>query len=103
MYAVVKTGGKQYKVEVGATVDVELLDTDVGDAVTLDRVLMVAEGDDVQIGRPFLPEAKVSATVMEHGREPKVIAFKYKPKERYRRYKGHRQHYTRLRIDTIEK
>lgn len=102
MYAVVKTGGKQYKVEVGATVDVELLDTDVGDAVTLDRVLMVAEGDDVQIGRPLLQDAKVSATVMEHGRRPKVISFKFKPKERYKRFKGHRQPYTRLRIDAIE-
>ena len=102
MYAVVKTGGKQYKVEVGSTVDVELLDTDVGDAVTLDRVLMVADEDDVQIGRPLLPDAKVSATVMEHGKGPKVIAFKFKPKNRYKRFKGHRQPYTRLRIDAIE-
>ncbi|MEA3407125.1 MAG: 50S ribosomal protein L21 [Chloroflexota bacterium] len=102
MYAVVKTGGKQYKVRVGATVDVELLDTDVGDAVTFDRVLMVADGDDVQIGRPFLQDAKVSATVMDHGKGSKVIAFKYKPKNRYKRYKGHRQPYTRLHIDAIE-
>ncbi|MFP3897379.1 MAG: 50S ribosomal protein L21 [Anaerolineales bacterium] len=102
MYAVVKTGGKQYKVKVGATVDVEFLDTDVGDAVTLDRVLLVADGDDVQIGRPFLQDAKVSATVMEHGRGEKVIAFKYKPKNRYQRFKGHRQPYTRLHIDAIE-
>lgn len=102
MYAVVKTGGKQYKVEVGATVDVELLDTDVGDAVTLGRVLMVADEDDIQVGRPFLQDAKVSATVMEHGKGPKVIAFKFKPKNRYKRFKGHRQPYTRLRIDAIE-
>ncbi len=102
MYAVVKTGGKQYRVKVGTTLDVELLDTDVGEAVTLDRVLMVADEDDIQIGRPLLQGAKVSATVMEHGKGPKVVAFKFKPKNRYKRFKGHRQPYTRLRIDAIE-
>ena len=96
MYAVVKTGGKQYKVAVGQTIDVERL------SVTLERVLLVSDGDKVQVGQPILGKASVSATVFEHGLKRKQIIFHYRPKQRYRVKKGHRQPYTRLRIDKIK-
>jgi len=102
VYAVIETGGKQYKAMVGATIDVEKLDAEVGQAIELDRVLMVAEEGRVRIGRPILDNATVSATVVEHGRRRKVIVFKYRAKQRYRRKAGHRQWYTRLRIDAIK-
>ena len=102
MYAVIETGGKQYKATVGATIDVEKLDAEVGQAIELDRVLMVAEEGRVRVGRPILDNARVSATVVEHGRRRKVIVFKYRAKQRYRRKAGHRQWYTRLRIDAIK-
>lgn len=101
MYAVVESGGKQYKVTVGQTVDVELLAVEEGGTVEFDRILMVADDGDVRIGRPTVDGARVSATVLGHGRGPKVIVFKYRPKKRYRRKLGHRQGYTRLRIDEI--
>ena len=101
MYAIIETGGKQYKVSVGQTIDVELLEASVGDRVELERVLMVAGGDTVQVGQPALGAAKIWATVVEHRRGPKLIIFKYRAKQRYRRKTGHRQHYTRLRIDEI--
>jgi len=102
VYAIIKTGGKQYKAMVGETIDVELLEAEVGQAVELDQVLMVADEDLVRVGRPVLEDARVSATVVEHGRGRKVIVFKYRPKQRYRRKAGHRQGYTRLRIDEIK-
>jgi large subunit ribosomal protein L21 len=102
VYAVVESGGKQYKVAVGQTVDVEKLSVEPGEAVTLDRVLLVADGDKVQIGRPTLGDASVSATVVEHGLRRKQIIFHYAPKQRYRVKKGHRQQYTRLHIDEIK-
>jgi len=102
VYAVVKTGGKQYKVAVGETIDVEKLSVEPGEAVTLDRVLLVADGDKVQIGQPTLSKASVQATVVEHGLRRKHIIFHFRPKQRYRVKKGHRQPYTRLRIDKIK-
>jgi large subunit ribosomal protein L21 len=102
MYAVVETGGKQYKVMVGQTVDVERLEANVGDRVELDRVLMVSDGEAVHVGRPVVENARIAATVVEHGRGKKVIVFKYRAKQRFRRKKGHRQNYTRLRIEEIQ-
>ena len=102
MYAIVEAGGKQYKATVGATIDVERLDAEPGQAIELDRVLMVVEEGRRRVGRPVLDDARVSATVVEHGRKRKVIVFKYRPKQRYRRKAGHRQQYTRLRIDAIK-
>jgi len=102
VYAVVKTGGKQYKVAVGQTIDVERLSVEPGETVTLERVLLVADGDKVQVGQPILGKASVSATVVEHGLKRKQIIFHYRPKQRYRVKKGHRQPYTRLRIDKIK-
>ena len=100
IYAVVETGGKQYKVSPGQTIDVEKLHTE-GDTVELDRVYLVADGDEVTVGKPTIDGAKVIATVLDESKRDKVIVFKYKPKVRYRRKKGHRQPYTRLAIKEI--
>jgi large subunit ribosomal protein L21 len=101
MYAVVETGGKQYKVSAGEMVSVEKLPFEVGDKIELDRVLLVANGEEVRVGQPTVEGAKVLATVTDHVKGPKIIIFKYRPRERYRRKKGHRQAYTRLTIDEI--
>lgn len=101
MYAVVETGGKQYKVAPGQTVDVEKLPAEAGQTVELDRVLLISEDDKVAVGSPTVPGAKVIATVVEQVKGEKVIVFKYKPKTRYRRKTGHRQEYTRLAIKEI--
>src|SRR5262245_38567435 len=101
MYAVIETGGKQYRVEVGTELEVELLDTEPGKTVTVDRVLLVVDGEDASIGRPVVDGASVSAEVVRQGRGEKVIAFKYRPKARRRVKKGHRQDLTVLRINDI--
>ena len=101
MYAVIESGGKQYRVEEGATLRVELLDAAPGAEVTLDRVLLVSDGDRVTVGAPVVKGAAVRATVLGHDRAKKIIVFKYKPKAHYRRKQGHRQHFTALRIDKI--
>jgi large subunit ribosomal protein L21 len=101
MYAVVETGGKQYKVSAGETIEVEKLPLEVGQKVELDRVLLVSAEDKVQVGNPTIKGAKVMATVAGQGKGRKVIVFKYKPRNRYRRKAGHRQAYTRLQIDKI--
>ena len=101
MYAVIRTGGKQYRVSPGDTIDVEKLPYEVGETVNLDEVLLVANGPKAQIGRPVVKGAKVKATVTRQVKGPKVIVFKYRPSKRYRRKQGHRQNYTRLRIDEI--
>ena len=101
MYAVVENGGKQYKVTVGQTILVERLPVEPGDMVTLDKVLLVADGDDIKVGQPTVKGAAVSATVMQHGLKHKEIIFHFRPKQRRRVKKGHRQQYTRLRIDEI--
>lgn len=100
IYAVVETGGKQYKVSPGQTIDVDRLAVE-GDSIELDRVYLVAEGDKVTLGRPTIAGAKVIADVVGEGKKDKVIVFKFKPKVRYRRKKGHRQPYTRLAIKEI--
>ena len=91
MYAVVEMGGKQYKVSAGDNVDVEKLPFQVGEKIELDRVLLMADGEEVRVGQPTVEGAKVLATVTDQAKDRKVIVFKYKPKERYRRKKGHRQ------------
>ena len=101
MYAVIETGGKQYRVEVGTELEVELLDAEPGKTVTLDRVLLVADGDQAAIGRPLVGDASVSAEVVRRDRGPKLISFKYRPKARSRVKKGHRQELTVLRISDI--
>ncbi len=101
IYASIETGGKQYKVAPGQTIDVERLDVDEGNTVELDRVLFIADGDKVTVGTPTIDGAKVIATSQGDGKGKKIIVFKYKPKVRYRKKTGHRQLYTRLTIDKI--
>ncbi|NLF76371.1 MAG: 50S ribosomal protein L21 [Chloroflexi bacterium] len=102
MYAIVRTGGRQYRAEPGRTIDVERLPFEEGDSVELTDVLLVApENGEPVIGRPTVEGAIIKATVVKQGRQRKVFVWKYKPKERYRRRRGHRQYFTRLRIDDI--
>jgi large subunit ribosomal protein L21 len=104
MYAVIRTGGKQYTVREGDTLDVEILPGEAGEQVELAEVLMLGEvgdGTDITVGRPLIDGAKVVAEVVEHGKGKKIIVFKYKSKTRYRRKTGHRQRFTRLAIREI--
>lgn len=101
MYAVVKAGGRQYRASVGETIVVDRLAASSGEQLELRDVLLVADGEQVTIGRPTVDGAKVLATVVGQEKGPKVQIFKYRPKERYRQRSGHRQHYTRLRVDEI--
>lgn len=100
MYAVIATGGKQYRVEPGQEVDVERLDGAVGDAVTLTPVMVVAEGGEVTVG-PALEGREVTATITGHHRGEKIRVFTYKNKSRQHKRRGHRQHHTRIRIDAL--
>ena len=101
-YAIIKTGGKQYRVKQGDVLDVELLALDVGSIAEFDEVLAVSENGQVNFGSPTLSGAKVTAEVQSHYKDRKVILFKYKSKTRYRRKLGHRQNYTRLLIQGIQ-
>ncbi len=101
IYAVVRTGGKQHRVEPNQLLDVERLPAAVGDTVELLDVLLVADGEEVTVGQPTVAGARVIAEVVEHGREKKIVVFKYKAKTRYRKKIGHRQAYTRLAIRQI--
>lgn len=102
MYAVVNTGGKQYKVQKGETLRIEKIPGEVGTQVTFDKVLMVADGENVRVGQPLLEKAAVQASIVEQDRAKKIIIFKYKRRKRYRRKQGHRQPYTAIRIDGID-
>ncbi len=101
MYAVIKTGGKQYKVAPGEKLKVELIPADVGASVILDQVLMVAEGESVRLGQPTVTGATVTATVVSHGRGDKIKIFKMRRRKHYQKHQGHRQNYTELKIDAI--
>lgn len=101
MYAVVETGGKQYRVNPGQTLRVERLDGEIGSSVTLDKVLMVGGDDGTKVGTPYVDGASVDAEIVEQHRTRKVMVFKYKKRKRYRVKRGHRQHYTALRIKGI--
>ena len=101
MYAVIETGGKQYRVEVGTELEVELLQAEPGDNITLDRVLLVADGDESTIGHPVIAEAAVEAEVVRRDRGEKLVSFKYRPKARSRVKKGHRQELMVLRITEV--
>jgi large subunit ribosomal protein L21 len=101
MYAVVKTGGKQYRVTAGEKLKVEQIPADVGAELTLDQVLMVGEGESVKIGAPLVAGASVRATVVSHGRHDKIRIFKMRRRKHYQKHQGHRQNYTELRIDAI--
>ena len=101
MYAVIKTGGKQYKVSEGDTLKVELIDAEEGASIEIDQVLLVADGDNIKVGAPLLEGGKVTATVKSHGRAKKVEIVKFRRRKHYRKQMGHRQHYTELQITGI--
>jgi len=101
VYAVVRSGARQYRAGVGDTILVECLPNEVGEQIKLDEVLLIADGEEVKIGQPTVKKAKVLATVVAQEKGPKLRIFKYHPRKRYRRRAGHRQRYTRLRVDEI--
>lgn len=102
MYAVIKTGGKQYRVSVGEKIKVEQIPAEVGTELALTDVLMVGSGETVKVGTPVVDGAVVKATVVAHGRHPKVRIFKMRRRKHYMKRQGHRQNYTEIRIDAIE-
>lgn len=102
-YAIVEDGGKQYKAIEGETIDVDRYSSEIGDQIDLDHVLLISDEGEAAVGKPFVEGAKVQATVETHFKGPKIIVFKYKPRIRYRVKSGHRQKYTRLRINSIMK
>jgi len=102
MYAVVSTGGKQYKVREGETLSVEKLPGEVGSQVSFDQVLMFSDDENITVGKPVIENAVVSAHIIEQGKARKILVFKYKRRKRYRRKQGHRQAFTTVRIDSIE-
>jgi len=101
MYAVIETGGKQYKVQEGDKLFIEKLEVEAGETIDFDNVLLVSKDGELAIGSPYVESAKVKASVLENGKGPKVIVFKYKNKEGYRKKRGHRQPYTKIQIETI--
>jgi large subunit ribosomal protein L21 len=101
MYAVIKTGGKQYRVCVGEKIKVEQIPADVGSQITLDQVLLVGEGESVKIGAPVVAGAAVTASVLAHGRHDKIKIFKMRRRKHYQKHQGHRQNYTEIRIDAL--
>ena len=101
VYAIIRTGGRQYRAEVGKTIDVERLPHEVGQSFEITDVLLVGDGDNTVIGQPLVKGAKVKATVVDQFRGKKVVVFKYRQRTNYRRRYGHRQYYTRLKIDDI--
>jgi large subunit ribosomal protein L21 len=102
VYAIIRTGGKQYRVQSGDTIYVERLTASVGETVTLGEVLLVGGEGETKIGAPLVDKASVVGTVVEHGRDRKIRVFKYKKRKHYRRTKGHRQDYTALRIERLD-
>jgi len=101
VYAVVRSGARQYRASVGDTITVERLPAEVGQQLELGEVLLVADGEQIEIGQPTIGGAKILATVVAQEKGPKIRIFKYHPRKRYRRRAGHRQRYTRLRVDKI--
>lgn len=102
MFAVIKTGGKQYKVEAGTKLKIEKLEVEEGKTITFDEVLLLADGENVTVGKPVVKGAKVTAKVAAQGRAKKIIVFKYKNKTRYSVKRGHRQHFTEVEITDIK-
>ena len=101
MYAVIKTGGKQYRVTEGETLKIESVAGDVGSAIVLDKVLAVGNGESLKVGKPLLNGATVKATIVANGRHDKVTIFKMRRRKHYQKHQGHRQNYTEIRIDGI--
>ena len=102
MYAVIKTGGKQYRAAPGEEMKIEKLPGEVGDTVTFDRVLLTSDGENVNVGKPYLENTKVVGCITRHGKNRKIVIFKYKKRKGYSKKQGHRQQFTQVRIDEIE-
>lgn len=102
MFAIVETGGKQFRVEEGRTLQVAKLDAPAGTKITLDKVLLLGAGSEVTIGQPLVPNAAVQCEVLEHGRDKKIIIFKKKRRKDYRKKQGHRQDFTRIKVTSIQ-
>jgi large subunit ribosomal protein L21 len=102
MYALIETGGKQYRVEKDSVLFIEKLDAAEGDTVTFEKVLLVSNDGEVQVGSPLVANAKVTGKVLKQGRSKKITVFKYKPKKNYKKKQGHRQPFTRVVIDSID-
>jgi len=101
MYAIVQSGGKQYQVQPGSVVRLEKLPGEVGQTVTLDQVLLVSDGDQIQVGQPVLPDMAIQARIVEQARHRKVVIFKHKRRKDYRKKQGHRQYYTAILVEGI--
>jgi large subunit ribosomal protein L21 len=101
MYAVIETGGKQYRVTEGQSIKVEKLDAEAGSSIDLDKVLMVADGENIKVGAPYVTGGKVTATIKSHGRGKKIHIIKFRRRKHYQKEQGHRQHYTELQITGI--
>lgn len=101
MYAIIETGGKQYRVSEGDVIEVERCQAQAGETVTLDRVLLLADGTDIQIGTPYIEGARVLGEVIENGKGKKIVVFKYKAKKNYHKKQGHRQPYTKIKIASL--
>ena len=101
MYAIVETGGKQYKLEEGRYTDIELLDGNADDKVTFDKVVMLVNGKKSKVGQPYVDKASVEGTIVKHDKDKKVIVYKQRPKKGYRKKQGHRQNFTRVMITKI--
>ncbi len=101
-YAIIESGGKQYRAVEGSTIEVDRLDVEVGQQVNLGSVLLLVDGDQIAVGAPVVDKAQVSATVVDHVKGPKIVVFRYRPKKRIRVKTGHRQQYTRLKVNSIE-
>jgi large subunit ribosomal protein L21 len=101
MYAIVETGGKQFRVSEGSVIRTDLIETEVGASVTFDRIVLAANGDDVSIGSPLVSGATVTGTVLRQAKDKKILVFRYKSKKRVRKLNGHRQRFAEVRIDKI--
>ncbi|OPX39516.1 MAG: 50S ribosomal protein L21 [Desulfobacteraceae bacterium 4484_190.1] len=102
MYAVIKTGGKQYRISEGDEVKFEKLEGAIGDTVTFDEVLLTSDGENIALGQPYLENSKVIGRITRHGKNKKIVVLKYKRRKGYHRKKGHRQHFSLVRIESIE-
>ena len=100
-FAIIQTGGKQYKVSSGAKLKIEKLNVQTGDSVVFDKILLTANGEDIKIGTPYIEGAKIEGKILKQGRDKKKIVFRYHSKTRYRKKKGHRQSYTEVKIEKI--
>jgi len=102
MYAVFKTGGKQYRVAPGDVVKLEKLPGKIGDSISFDKVLMTSDGDNVNLGNPYLEDSRVMGRIARHGKDRKIVVFKYKRRKGYRRKQGHRQNFTLIKVEDIK-